>query len=551
MTPTEVSAGGNTWQVLRGAFRGARQPALDVTVTVPATFPAPRAGLGTGQGRAGLRRADPGATLLAAAVRAAVAQVVAEHAAALGVPARPAVTVTFRTGESPQLVLAGRRARIVAADLDEALAAQGLPADWQHGDDEDEMAAAVATACRVAIEHDPSVLVGPQQRDALLARARSAGLNEHGDILAAALEQVIAYGMRVNDLGRLRAALAEQTGLVRTASELAEVAMGALGEPSIGITVHEHTLRAATLSIPQPREFIELRKRLFNDLGVAFPDIEVKTDSAVPEQAAVVRLNHLRHAPRPLPDGACLADIAAVLEGRLRAHPSWFVSLAEVHRTIEEMKLALPDLVSSVLDRYSEPQLCLFGRTFVAEKLPVRNVARLMILLLDVPPPVAGHDLVRLAEPSRRGDEQAGRSTPGTLVSYTRQQMHEEAVRAQPGLVVVERTRLPGDLDTAFSAIPFSPARVEDDVRPADLRLLTSLAENQLSEDQPTLVGATQSSRGVARRLLVRQYPEVAVIAAEEFPPSYQLQPVGQERQPMSSPDVPTVPGDTEGGHRP
>lgn len=551
MSSTEVPAGGNTWQVLRGAFRAARQPALDVTVTVPATSLAPRARAGTGQSRAGLRRAGPGVNLLAAAVRAAVAQAVAEHAAALGVPARPAVTVTVGTGESPQLVFAGRRARIVAAEFDGALAAQGLSADWQHGDDEDGMAAAVATACRVAIEHDPSVLVGPQQRAALLARARAAGLSEPGDRLAAALEQVIAYGMRVSDLGRLRAALAEQTGLVRTASELAEVAMGALGEPSIGITVHEHTLRSATLSIPQPRAFIELRERLFNDLGVAFPDIEVRTDCAVPERALVVRLNHVRHAARPLPDGACMADIAAVLEGRLRAHPSWFVSLAEVHRTIEEMKLALPDLVSSVLDRYSEPQLCLFGRTFVAERLPVRNVARLMILLLDVPPPVAGHDLVRLAEPSRLGDERAGRSTPGTLVSYTRQQMHEEAARAQPGLVAVERTRLPGDVDTAFSAIPLSPARVEDDVRAADLSLLMSLAEDQLGEDQPTLIGATQSSRGVARRLLVRQYPEVAVIAAEEFPPSYQLVAAGQEPRPMSSPDAPTVHADTEGGHGP
>ena len=129
--------------------------------------------------------------------------------------------------------------------------------------------------------------------------------------------------------------------------------------------------------------------------------------------------------------------------------------------------------------------------------------------------------------------------------------MHEEAARAQPGLVSVDRTRLPDDLDTAFSAIPFSPARVEDDVRPADLGLLIRLAEDQLSEDQPTLVGATQSSRGVARRLLVRQYPEVAVIAAEEFPPSYQLRPAGQEPQPMSSPDAPEVPADTEGGHQP
>jgi type III secretory pathway component EscV len=66
------------------------------------------------------------------------------------------------------------------------------------------------------------------------------------------------------------------------------------------------------MSIPQPRAFIELRERLFNDLGVSFPDIEVRTDSTVPEQAAVVRLNDVRHAPRPLPDEGAW-QIAAVL----------------------------------------------------------------------------------------------------------------------------------------------------------------------------------------------------------------------------------------------
>jgi hypothetical protein len=109
MNSTEAPAGGNAWQVVRGAFRAARQPALEVTVTLPATARPPRSGAAAGQGRAGLRRAGPGVTLLAAAVRATVAQAVAEHAIALDVPARPVVTVTAGTGESLQLVLAGRR----------------------------------------------------------------------------------------------------------------------------------------------------------------------------------------------------------------------------------------------------------------------------------------------------------------------------------------------------------------------------------------------------------------------------------------------------------
>jgi hypothetical protein len=36
-------------------------------------------------------------------------------------------------------------------------------------------------------------------------------------------------------------------------------------------------------------------------------------------------------------------------------------------------------------------------------------------------------------------------------------------------------------------------------------------------------VALTQQSRAVARNLLAGQYPEVAVLAAEEFPTSYRL----------------------------
>lgn len=550
MSSTRALAAGSTWQTVRGAFRFARQPALDVTVVVPATALPSHTDASSRPGQDGARPARPGEPSPgAAAVREAVARAVAEHAAALGVPARPAVTVTVEGAacEPPQIAFAGRRARVVRAELDEALAAQGLSAGWDRGDDEAGTAAAVAIACRVAIEHDPSVLIGPQQRATLLAKARAAGVSEYGDdVLAAALEQIVTYGMRISGLSRLRGALTEQTGLARSANELAEVAIGVLGGPSIAVTVHEHTLRSATMNTPQPHAFVDMRQRLFNDLGITFPDIEVKTDDGVPEGTAVVRLNDVVHAPRPLPAGACTADIAALLEARLRAQASWFISLTEVHRTIEEMKLALPDLVSSVLDRYSEHQLCLFGRTFVAERVPVRNVGRLMVLLLDVPPPGVTNDLVRLAEPTRLGDERAGRSTPGMLVSYTRQQMNQEAARSQPGLAAVSCTRLPADLDANFSALPISPARVEDDVRPADRDRLMRLAEDLLGQDRPTLVAATQGSRGVARRLLVRQYPEVTVIAAEELPPSHELVRASPAPQPASTDGALAVNGEGE-----
>ncbi|HEX8347864.1 MAG TPA: hypothetical protein VF657_24485, partial [Actinoplanes sp.] len=61
------------------------------------------------------------------------------------------------------------------------------------------------------------------------------------------------------------------------------------------------------------------------------------------------------------------------------------------------------------------------------------------------------------------------------------------------------------------------------DVPAADVQRLVALAEQQAGTPEPALVALTQQSRAVARNLLAGQYPEVAVLAAEEFPTSYRL----------------------------
>ena len=61
------------------------------------------------------------------------------------------------------------------------------------------------------------------------------------------------------------------------------------------------------------------------------------------------------------------------------------------------------------------------------------------------------------------------------------------------------------------------------DVPAADVQRLVALAEQQAGTREPVLVALTQESRAVARNLLAGQYPEVAVLAAEEFPTSYRL----------------------------
>jgi hypothetical protein len=511
MAPVEKEQDG-VFRVLRRAFRegikAVQRPTLEVAVVVP-----------TAQISASLVSSLPGA----------IEQGLSAYAEPLGLPAHFVVEVAPSAhGDADFRVLIGGRAvRVVPGELSDALAARGLTrAALQSGEGED-FAEAVTTACRVAVEWDPSVLVG-NRRDAMLARAWGAGIRNHDDdILATALlEHVVTNGISIADLSPLKVALDEQVDLIETAAELSEIAVEALRPASITISVPEATLRAATLTGMRCDAFADMRDRLFLELGVMFPGIEVEIDDDLPDRTAVTQLNHVRFTPRPLPRDAGVAGIAAVVERQLRNHAAWFVSLAEVRRTVEEVRPALPDLVDTMQERYSDPQLALFARTLVEEGVPVRNAARLMMLLLDTPAGSTGRDLVRLAEPTRGAGPGAERTSPRQLVSFTRQEMNEEATRSKPGIVTVSPARLPAGLDAVLAA---TPAPDGGSAREADgpvVDQLIDLAEMQIARGDPTLVAATQRSRVIARELLASQYPDVAVLAAEEYAASQRLPPV-------------------------
>jgi type III secretory pathway component EscV len=498
---------GSVREAFRGGVQLGRRPYLDVTVVLPAAAGALSQGV----------------------VAPSVSAALGTAAAALGVPLRPRVVVE-QSGDVavPRLLIGGRRIRFVSSELSDALAARGLDSAWEPDRESKGFVAAVTTACRVAVERDPSVLIGPGQWEVLVTRARAAGIHDFEDgMLAAALTRVVRNGVSVEDLARLQASLERHDGFVNTAGELSELAIDTLRPPSVGVSMREADLRAATITGMRRNAFVDLRQRLFADLGVTFPDIEVTIDDQLPDHTAVVRLNHVRLAPRPLPTTAGILHIAKLVERCLREKASWFVSLSEVQRTVEDLRFAFPDLVSTVQERYSDPRLALFARTFVEEGVRVRNAARLMVLLLDAPAASIARDVVRLAEPARGAELGGDDIVPQQLVSYARQQINEELARSRPGVVVrASRVRLPADLEAAFDAVPLQEETIREQVSSTDLDRLIDLAEERIARGDPVLVAATQRSRAVARMLLGNQYCEMTVLAAEEYPPVVQLSPI-------------------------
>jgi hypothetical protein len=500
------------FDTVRHTFRGVvalvRPPRLDVTVTLP------------GDGR---RTGDTGPEA-DTAIADAIARVIGAHATALGVPAQPAVTVSDApagTNGAPRLLIDGRPVRLVTPGSWRAF--PGAPDAATQGPDR---LASLAAACEVIVERDPSVLVGRAQAAALVSRARAAGIVDHPDeFVAAALKHVVAQGVSVADLVPLAAALQRQDDVVDTPGEFAEVAIDTLRPDSIGVRIRKSTLRQVTASGVSRDAFVDMRHRLFADLGVTYPDIELVLADELPEGTCALRLNHVKLRPRRLPVGADLFDVAAFVEQELRRYASWFVTVTEARSRVDDLRLALPELVAMVQEYHSIPRLGLLTRALVEEQVPVRNATRLMILLLDMPAPGVAWDVVRLAEPCRGAGSGAssgsGAPCPRQLVSYARQQINEELARLTNVMFAADPVRLPPELDAALDALPGWDGLAPAEVRNEHLERLFALADVAAGKPQPTLVAASQRSRAVARNLLAGQYPEVTVLAAEEFPPSH------------------------------
>jgi hypothetical protein len=483
---------------VREVARWSRPPPLPVAVTCPA----PGAGVD--------RSAVP------ARAAAAVGATVRGRLRELGVPGRPAVTVTVADTDTITVAVHQRPCRLRAPRLAAALAAvEGYDGSLE-GLDEPAWLGALQAACHVGIECDPSVLVGPGQREAMLATARAAGVaSPDDDALAAVMEQLVANGVSLGAPASLAKALAT-TEPCNTAAELAEVAIDRLRPRASAVLVPEATLRRATAAGFDPAAFVNLRIRLFSILGVHFPDLTVAPAPGQPEGTCALRLNAVTTHPVRLPDGADVDALAELVEARFREHASWFVAMSDVQRVVRELRLAVPELVNTVRDQHSWPQLSAMARTLVEESVPVRNAARLLGLLLDAPAPGRGHDLVRLAEPHRRGvGDRGDPPTPRQLVAWARQQNAEEQARAMSGLRELAVERLPADLEAELER----PGRPPGAAAAARLR---GVAE-RFAGSGDSIVVSTQQARATARDLLARQYPEVPVKASEEFPPWWRL----------------------------
>lgn len=142
----------------------------------------------------------------------------------------------------------------------------------------------------------------------------------------------------------------------------------------------------------------ELRDAEFERSGVIYPDIRVELTDAPP---GVVRLqlNDVRLPERNLGNDAGWADVVAHVRRELASRRHWFVRMHHIVRHLtQDLRYVLPELVAVSEENYPLAQIAACMRELVQSGRRMRNIARILWLLLEAGGPPAGRDILRISE---------------------------------------------------------------------------------------------------------------------------------------------------------
>jgi hypothetical protein len=255
-------------------------------------------------------------------------------------------------------------------------------------------------------------------------------------------------------------------------------------------------------------------------LGLAFPDVQIALAEDSGPYARFtfqsVRLPALR-----LPEEADWHDVVVALRRELAAQAHWFLRASDVERTRRSLDSPIPSLVRLSRMFFGDALLTGCLRSLVRNGDSVRNLPRMLWLLLESNPGRAGADTVRFAEApvatsSSRVDVPRD---PDVLASGLRKRIAAECWRVGAPDDSEMRMRLPKRLEGAL-------------VEPRDTTSLASaeweavrLAGEFGRPGKPfqVVTHSTEALRPVRDALAALNRPP-RVVAASEFPPDVRLE---------------------------
>ena len=273
---------------------------------------------------------------------------------------------------------------------------------------------------------------------------------------------------------------------------------------------------------PHAREAIQAaRQAAYLQSGAALPAVTLEVTD-LPEGAMQLNLNHVRLPLQMLGPHSSWEDVVDVFAGLTKYRRHWFLRPDHISRRIErEVRWAYPALVEIAESSFDSATLTAVFRELLRSGATIRNLPRLLWLLLEQEPSRAGADSLRLTEsplvPRGRSEDDATKveRDPAVLAARIRKLAVEEAWRLGSYLPPSTPRRLPFDLELELT--DRDPDGVRAEVEWAVVDALIAAPETR------TIV--TRHMESIARVRAVLQALPVPprVISSHELPPDYDL----------------------------
>ncbi|GAA4605127.1 hypothetical protein BJY16_005262 [Actinoplanes octamycinicus] len=383
--------------------------------------------------------------------------------------------------------------------------AVGLPA----GPDPDapDRADAVVQAVNRSISRALSALIDPGRALALVTDMVSIGTCSR-QVARDALCYGLDNGIRLN-AGELRRLIARSTP-EENAATLGERLVDALAPREIVVHASAATARELTAA---GADLTPLRQDLFRRTGLEFPDVRLQF-AELPPGRVRLRLNDVTVGEPDLPQSAGWDALTDLLRRELYEHRAWFVRTSEVKESLITVGDIVPDMVELIEDCYPLETVSACLRILSADTEAMRNLPRLLWLMLEAGSSTADPDVVRLAEtpllsrPARRhlGD-------PEILAAEIRQRLDEDKWRLGSDTDRPRLIRLPARLEEQLS---------HSGGRGAAGRTARTFLR-QVGTGPAVVVTRTAAAVGPARAMLAATPAAPAVKWVNEIPPAVAL----------------------------
>jgi hypothetical protein len=255
------------------------------------------------------------------------------------------------------------------------------------------------------------------------------------------------------------------------------------------------------------------RETEFLKRGVRYPDVRVEVVDGRPGTLGM-RLNDVTLPLMTLPDDAGWADVVRRLMADLEARRHWFIRLSEVDRTLwSDLERLFPELVAATLRAFSREEIVACLRELLRSGRRIRNVPRIMALMLEQGDAHGKLDVLRLSESplTPRGGHRTGSGRdPLVLAARVGKLAAEESWRLGRAPVISHVRRLDADLE----------ARLLAGAHEAEWEVVRALTEDR---EANRIVTRTIEAIGPVRDAVQALEKPPRVLASQELPPDADL----------------------------